>query len=80
MGESHPDPATAPDCQLLTEQPGKDLQSMGKAPGGAVSKRWRLCRIAGLCGELCARGDLAMVCSRSVGPVVHVCAGKARRK
>jgi hypothetical protein len=29
MGESHPGPATTPDCQLLTEQPSKDLQTMG---------------------------------------------------
>lgn len=29
MGESHPSPATAPDCQPLTEQPGKDLQTHG---------------------------------------------------
>jgi hypothetical protein len=28
MGESHPSQATAPDCQLLTEQPGKDLQTV----------------------------------------------------
>ena len=28
---------------------------------------WRLCRIAGRMDELRARGDLAMVCSRSVG-------------
>ena len=32
MGESHPNRATASDCQLLTEQPGKDLQTMGKQP------------------------------------------------
>lgn len=29
MGEPHPGQATASDCQLLTEQPGKDLQTMG---------------------------------------------------
>lgn len=29
MGESHPSRATAPACQLLTEQPCKDLQTMG---------------------------------------------------
>lgn len=29
MGESHPGQATASACQLLTEQPGKDLQTMG---------------------------------------------------
>lgn len=28
MGESHPSPATAPACQPLTEQPGKDLQML----------------------------------------------------
>lgn len=31
MGESHPSRATAPACQLLTEQPGKDLQTMGRS-------------------------------------------------
>jgi hypothetical protein len=30
-------------------------------------RRWRLCRIAGPGGWLRARGDLAMVCSRSAG-------------
>jgi hypothetical protein len=29
MGESRPSQSSAPDCQLLTEQPGKDLQTMG---------------------------------------------------
>jgi hypothetical protein len=33
MGESRPNQATAPDCQPLTEQPGKDLQTMGFVPG-----------------------------------------------
>jgi hypothetical protein len=32
MGESRPSPATAPDCQSLTEQLRKDLQTMGTWP------------------------------------------------
>lgn len=33
MGESHPNQATTPDCQSLTEQPTKYLQSMGELSG-----------------------------------------------
>jgi hypothetical protein len=32
MGEPRPSQATAPDRQPLTEQPGKDLQTMGTFP------------------------------------------------
>jgi hypothetical protein len=31
MCESRPSQVTAPDCQLITEQPGKDLQAMGNS-------------------------------------------------
>jgi hypothetical protein len=50
MGESHPSPATAPDCQSLTEQLSKDLQTMGNVAVGdrPVS---RLCMSAGHGGE-----------------------------
>ena len=34
MGEPRPSQATAPDCQPLTEQPGKDLQAMGRVSSG----------------------------------------------
>lgn len=34
MGEPRPSPATAPGCQPLTEQPGKDIQSKGQARDG----------------------------------------------
>lgn len=66
MGESHPSPATAPACQPLTEQPGKDLQTMGKAAAGAPLPS-RLCTFAGPGGDVRVRGELASVCSRSGG-------------
>jgi hypothetical protein len=59
---------------------GPAVVGQGNGSGRAVPARWRLCRIAGHFGRLGARGDLAMVCSRSGGPVVHVGAGKARKE
>lgn len=64
MGESRPSRATAPACQLLTEQPGKDLQTMGKAAAG-TPRPSRLCTFAGPGGDVRVRGELASVCSRS---------------
>lgn len=78
MGESHLGPATAPDCQPLTEQPGKDLQSMGKGSVGDFSGS-RLCTFAGPGGEVRALVAWRLCAVGQVGPVVHVGAGKARR-
>ena len=66
MGESRPSRATASDCQLLTEQPGKDLQTMGNVSVGVLALS-RLCIFAGHIGEVPGYGDLASVCSRSGG-------------
>jgi hypothetical protein len=45
---------------------GRLSWSWGRA-GRAVARGWKLCRIAGLLGQLRDRGDLVMVGSRSVG-------------
>lgn len=36
MGESQPNQATTPDCQSLTEQPTKYLQTMGNLPDSSL--------------------------------------------
>lgn len=47
MGESHPNQATAPDCQSLTEQPTKYLQIMGNLP----DSRLLIPRVKGRSGQ-----------------------------
>jgi hypothetical protein len=59
---------------------GRLLWSMGKAAGRAVAPHWRLCRIAGSGGQLRARGDLAMVCSRSAGSSRPRACGKSPKE
>lgn len=60
MGESHPSPATAPACQPLTEQPGKDLQPMGfqafwaRPPGKRVVTAATGCVLFAGCLSACA--------------------------
>lgn len=59
MGESHPNQATTPDCQSLTEQPTKYLQTMGNLAG--------LCPLVGVACEIYQEAGLKCLANDRYG-------------